>query len=169
MKRHIATSAQRIDGRDEGRPVADVADRPPSAFDGDAGTQPASSPPKLALARVTARMHTLVLTGELNHRSAHALEAEIERVCEDGVSGITLDLSELTYIDPIGVAVIAFRCGFLTRRGYDVAVIPGSRLIHRAFEEAGVADLLSVPDNDVAAPRPSGLVLEHRPRDACAQ
>jgi len=168
MKRHIATSAQRIDGRHKSHRVADVADRPPTAVDGNAGTQPASSPPKLALARVAARMHTLVLTGELNHRSAHALEAEIERVCEDGVSGITLDLSELTYIDSIGVAVIAFRCGFLTRRGYDVAVIPGSRLIRRAFEEAGVADLLCVPDDDVAAPRPSALVLDHRSRDVCA-
>jgi anti-anti-sigma factor len=98
----------------------------------------------LTLAEVDAKpwTHTLVLTGELDRRSAHTLEAEIERLCREGVSGITLDLRELAYIDPIGVAVIAFRCGHCKRRGCDFALIPGRPSIQRAFERAGVSDSL---------------------------
>lgn len=87
-------------------------------------------------------MHTLVLIGDLNRASAHTLEAEIERLCEAGTSGITLDLSKLTSIDSIGVAVIAFRSKLCQRRGYDFALIPGPRIIQRAFELAGLTDRL---------------------------
>jgi anti-anti-sigma factor len=121
------------------------------------------------LASVSARTHTLILTGELDGRSALVLEAEIERLCEEGVTGITLDLRELTCIDAIGLAVIAFRCGLCQRRGYDFALIPGSPRVQRAFERAGVAELLPFQREDVAAPRQPTLVLGNRSRDACEQ
>jgi anti-anti-sigma factor len=92
--------------------------------------------------------HTLVPTGELSRRTAHALEVEIERRCEEGVTAITLDLRELTRIDAIGVAVIAFRCDLCKRRGYDFALIPGSEEVQRAFERAGVSELLPFLDGD---------------------
>ena len=57
-----------------------------------------------------ARRHTLSLIGELDQRTARVLDAEIERLCEEDVAGITLDLRELTYIDSTGIAVIAIRC-----------------------------------------------------------
>jgi anti-anti-sigma factor len=98
----------------------------------------------LRLAGVPERTHTLVVTGELHHRSAHALEAEIERLCEEGVTAITLDLRELSYIDSIGIAVIAFRSGLCKRRGHDFAVISGSPVIRRALEQAGVKELESL-------------------------
>jgi anti-anti-sigma factor len=97
---------------------------------------------------VTTRVHTLILTGELDRGSAYAFEAEIERLCEEGVTSITLDLRELTYIDPIGVAVIAFRCRLCQRRGYGFELIPGSRMIQRAFEQAGVAGQLPFKQDD---------------------
>jgi anti-anti-sigma factor len=87
-------------------------------------------------------MHTLVLIGELDRVSAHTLEAKIEQLCESGTGGITLDLSRLTYIDATGVAVIAFRSRLCQRRGYEFALIPGSWLIQRAFELAGLVDHL---------------------------
>jgi anti-anti-sigma factor len=89
-----------------------------------------------------AGMHTLVLIGELDRVSAHTLEAEIEQLCESGTGGITLDLSRLSYIDATGVAVIAFRSRLCQRRGYEFALIPGSWLIQRAFELAGLLDNL---------------------------
>jgi anti-anti-sigma factor len=87
-------------------------------------------------------MHTLVLLGELDHASSHRLEAEIERVCETGVDGITLDLSGLTYIDATGVAVIVFRSRLCQRRGHAFALVPGGPFVQRAFETAGVSDCL---------------------------
>jgi anti-sigma B factor antagonist len=111
--------------------------------------------------------HTLTLTGALDHHSAHELESEIERLCDEGVTSITLDLRELTYIDSVGVAVIAFRCGLCKRRGYDFAVIPGSRLIQRAFEQAGVTNLLPFEQDSVSPPRMPAMALRDRPRDGC--
>ncbi|TMK99776.1 MAG: STAS domain-containing protein [Actinobacteria bacterium] len=102
----------------------------------------ASGRPNLKLAGVSAWTHTLNLTGELNHRSAHILEAEIERLGEEGVDGIILDLRGLRGIDATGVAVIAFRCELCKRRGNDFALIRGPHSIHREFERAGVAERL---------------------------
>jgi anti-anti-sigma factor len=138
MKRHLRTSTVTIDKqRSTGPPVdsvktiARLAEQAVSAGEGS-----------LVLRSVSPWTHTLVLTGELTHRSAHALEVEIERLCEEGVTGITLDLRELTYIDSTGVAVIAFRSGLCEKRGYEFTMIPGSLTVQRAFERAGVADLL---------------------------
>jgi anti-anti-sigma factor len=104
----------------------------------------------LALASANVWTHTLILTGELNRRSAHTLEAEIEHLCEEGVTGITVDLRGLTHIDWTGVAVIAFRCNLCKKRGHDFGLIPGSPVIQRAFEQAGLLDALPFQNDDVA-------------------
>jgi anti-anti-sigma factor len=93
------------------------------------------------------RAHTLILTGELSHDCAHQLEAEIERLCADGVTEITLDLRGLARIDSIGVAVIAYCCGLGERRGYELSLIAGNGSVHRAFERAGVLELLPFQSN----------------------
>lgn len=84
------------------------------------------------------RAHTLILTGELDSGSAPVLEAEIERLCEEGVTALTLDLSELRRIDSIGATVIAFRSKLCRSRGCDLVVIPGTVVVRRALERAGV-------------------------------
>jgi anti-anti-sigma factor len=98
-------------------------------------------------------VHMLSLTGELTLRSAHTLEVEIERLFEDGVTSITLDLRQLTYIDPIGVAVIVFRCRLCKRQGHGIRLIPGPPPIQRAFEGAGVIDELPFQVDELAARR----------------
>lgn len=102
------------------------------------------------LTTVDAWHHTLVLTGELTHRSAHALEVELERLCDEGVTDITLDLHELEAIDPVGVAVIAFRSALCEKRGYGFGLTPGSRAIQRAFEQAGVLGTLPFREQEVS-------------------
>jgi anti-anti-sigma factor len=102
---------------------------------------------------VSVRMHTLVLTGELTHRTAHTLEVEVERLFEDGVSAIALDLRQLTHIDPTGVAVIAFRCRLCKRQGNRIVLVPGPELIQQAFVEAGVLDELPFQEDELAARR----------------
>jgi anti-anti-sigma factor len=118
---------------------------------------------------VNPRAHTLVLTGELTHHSAHALEVEIERLCEEEVTSITLDLRQLRHIDSIGAAVISFRCGLCQRQGYGFALIPGSRPIQRAFERAGMINLLPFQDDEVAARRLRAATPAQRSRDGCEQ
>jgi anti-anti-sigma factor len=118
----------------------------------------------LVLTSVNTWNHTLILTGELTHRSAHALELEIERLCEEGVTDITLDLRELTGLDPVGVAVIAFRCGLCEKRGYGFRLIRGSQSVQRAFEHAGVLGMLPFEDGGEADSRLGAL--GHRSLDA---
>jgi anti-anti-sigma factor len=153
MERHHMTMAGSVCTRSEDDAIASLASQTRTAFNDN-------QPPQLALGKtglvptsMRRRMHTLILTGSLDRGSVHELEAEMERLCEEGVSGITLDLRELTYIDAIGVAVIAFRCGLYERRGYDFALIAGSRVIQRAFEHAGVSELLPFRDPEEETPR----------------
>lgn len=94
------------------------------------------------LRSVASWTHELMLEGELTHRTAHALEVEIERLCEQGVTAITLDLRKLVAIDRVGVAVIAFRWRLCERRGYGFELIPGSRRVQREFVRAGVDTML---------------------------
>jgi anti-anti-sigma factor len=169
MKRHqlaAAASVASVSSRSESGVAPSIVTPTRSAVS-EPLSQPDSGESGFVPASVPARTHTLILTGELNRASAHALEAEIERLCEEGVTGITLDLRELSYIDSIGVAVIAFRCGLCERRGYDFAVIPGSRLIQRAFEQAGVINLLPFAESQVSASRLPAMVLARRPREGC--
>jgi anti-anti-sigma factor len=166
MERHQMAMAASVSSRDEGGAVG-IATQTHTAFNRSTRTRPASSGVSFVPASVSVWTHTLILTGELDRGSAHALEAEIERLFEEGVTGITLDLRELAYIDSIGVAVIAFRCGLCDRRGYDFALIPGSRFIHRAFEQAGVTDLLPFQEDHPATPQLPALVLGHRSVDGC--
>ncbi len=158
MKRQLTASRARAGGRKptpeagEGteRSDASAATRLRTPFSATTSVRPASIERDVALTSVGAWMHTIVLTGELTHRSAHKLEVEIERLCAEGVTGITLDLRELSHIDGIGVAVIAFRSGLCRRRGYEFALVPGSPLMRRAFEHAGVEHLLD--DGESVAP-----------------
>jgi anti-anti-sigma factor len=153
MKRHLTTSTAGIDTRTPGGTPEIRAGRTNTNTERNTRTQPVRSVPRPILRSVDDWGHTLILSGELTHRSAHMLELEIERLCAMGVTEITLDLRQLTFIDSIGVAVISFRCGLCLRQGYGFALIPGSRLIHRAFEQAGVIDLLPFQGDEVRARR----------------
>jgi anti-anti-sigma factor len=168
MERHLTTSTISIRTRNEQGAAGDLAQRASAAFGGGMSGKSVGTEPSSALEGASARAHTVILTGELTHRSAHALEVEIERLCEEGVSSITLDLRQLGRIDSIGAAVIAFRCGLCQRQGYGFSLIPGSRSIQRAFEQAGMIRLLPFQDDEVTARR-LRVVPSQRSRDDCDQ
>ncbi len=151
MKRQETASTVSIDGSKQEGAVGGTAERAsqPSVEHrrGPEG-QREGRKPRLALAAVSERTHTLILSGELTHRTAHALETELELVCAEGVRRITLDLRGLEQMDVIGASVIAFRSGLLKRHGVELALIPGSRQVHRALEQAGVPDLPPLEEED---------------------
>jgi len=154
MKRHHMRMAVSVCTGSDGDPPSDgVANQTQTAYKENRRTLAPereggeARPAPLPVAR---RMHTLVLTGSLDRGSVGQLEAELEQLCEEGVTGITLDLRQLTYIEEIGVSVVGFRCGLYQRRGYDFALIRGPREVQRAFEAAGLSELL--PFVDVPAP-----------------
>jgi anti-anti-sigma factor len=104
--------------------------------------------PHLTLASPPAWRHKLILMGRLDHRSAADLEEEIECLCQEGVTTLTLDLGQLSAIDSAGVNAIAFRGAAYRRRGRDFAVICGSQEISHALAEAGATDLLAPDPED---------------------
>jgi anti-anti-sigma regulatory factor len=126
------------------------------ASDGEANLSVAAhSRPNLTLASTPVWRHRLILTGKLDYRSASEVEEEIECLCQEGVTILTLDLRQLDAIDPIGATVVAFCGAACRRRGHDFAVIPGSRVIHGALSEAGATDLLTLDRNGSVGRRSS--------------
>jgi anti-anti-sigma factor len=137
---------------DRGGPAEAVANRTPSGGGQTSLSETAHARPRLTLASEPVWMHKLILTGKLDHRSASELEEEIECLCEEGVTALTLDLRQLDTIDSTGATAIARRGAVCRMRGHDFAVIPGSRVIHRALAEAGATDLLT-PDPNASVVR----------------
>jgi anti-anti-sigma factor len=117
--------------------------------------------PHLTLVSAPIWRHKLILTGKLDHRSAPELEEEIECLCQEGVTTLTLDLRQLEEIDSAGGKVIALHGAACKRRGQDFAVIAGSHVIHHALTEAGAADLLrSEPNKSIATNRSEGSLSD---------
>ena len=148
MKHHLTLSTASPYARNQGDGLEAVADRA-RASDGEASLSVAvHTRPHLTLASTLVWRHKLILTGKLDYRSAPELEEEIECLCQEGVTILTLDLRQLDAIDSTGATVIAFHGAACKRRGHDFAVIPGSRVIHRALAEAGATDLLALDPNE---------------------
>ena len=138
--------------------------RRPTPRQGSPDGRAAPDASRSSVASVKPWAHTLIVTGELNRRSAAELEAAIDSLFEIGVTGITLDLRELEEIDSVGATVLAFRCGLCERRGYGFAVIPASPEMQAELAAAGVSDLLPGEPDDDAGGRHPALLLGARPR-----
>jgi anti-anti-sigma factor len=149
MKRHLtsSTTSQYARNQDDTAAAA-VADRIRAGDDEIGLSEAADARLRLTLASAPVWRHRLILTGELDYRSAPELEEEIECLCQEGVTTLTLDLRQLDAIDSTGATAIAFRGTSCRRGGHDFAVIPGSRVIRRALAEAGAANLLTPDSNE---------------------
>jgi anti-sigma B factor antagonist len=92
--------------------------------------------------------HTLALSGELDLAEAAGLESMITRLCGDGLKGISLDLSRLTFMDSSGLQAVLHAQQLCREHGYDFLVAPGDGQVLRLFEIAGVIDALPIVDHD---------------------
>ncbi len=109
--------------------------------------------PYLTLASEPVWRHKLILTGRLDHRTVVEFEDEIECLCEEGVTSLTLDLRQLDAIDSVGARAIASHGAACKGRGRDFAVVPGSPVVHRALAEASAESLLAVDPGKTSALR----------------
>ena len=155
MTHHLTSSTASHHARSQSDEAEAASDRA-SAGVGEANLSVAAhSRPHLTLARMPVWRHRLILTGKLDYRSASEVEEEIDCLCQEGVTILTLDLRQLDAIDPTGATVVAF-CGAACRsRGHDFAVIPGSRVVHRVLTEAGATDMLTLDRNSSVVRRSS--------------
>jgi anti-anti-sigma factor len=164
MERHFIGMAVGVNSKN-GDALSSDADQTQTAFDNRPDAPARLREVEFTPARVARRVHTVILAGSLDRGSVCELEAEIERLCDDGVAGITLDLRELTDIDATGVAVVAFRCRLCRRRGYDFTLIRGPRNVQRAFEHAGLSELLPFADEPAPLEEQSPLTEGLRASD----
>jgi anti-anti-sigma factor len=145
MKPHLTSSATTaITNHSGNQNAATQVLAHPVSVDDRAGRAPAvHARPHLTLASAPVWKHKLILTGTLDQRTVVELEDEIECLCEEGVTILTLDLRQLDAIDSVGARTIALRGAACKMRGRDFAVVPGSPVVHRALVEAGAESLLA--------------------------
>lgn len=122
------------------------------------------SRPQLTLATAPAWRHKLILTGRLDARTVAELEDEIECLCEEGVTILTLDLRRLDAMDSVGAKAIACGGAACKRRGRAFAVVPGSPVVHRALAEVGAESWLADGRGERGAFAPAPDAVDGAPR-----
>jgi anti-anti-sigma factor len=90
--------------------------------------------------------HTLQCSGELDLAVAAELETTVLGLCGEGVSGIELDLSQLTFMDSSGLRVVLSAQELCAEHGYDFLVRGGSGQVKRLLELTGTTDVLPLAD-----------------------
>ena len=85
----------------------------------------------------------VALTGELDVATAPRLQRTLARlIADDASSALTLDLSQLTFIDSSGLAAIVYASRLCDRHDCQLSVIRGSDAVHNVFEMTGLAEHL---------------------------
>ena len=151
MTHHLTLSTASRHARNQGDEVEAASNRA-RAGDGEANLSVAAhSGPHPTLASTPVWRHRLILTGKLDYRSASELEEEIECLCQEGVTNLTLDLRPVSS-DSQGLASanlprLRAACGARCSRPADsVRLGP----VMRHVNELGVAvDLESQPSGVV--------------------
>ncbi|MBO4883694.1 MAG: anti-sigma factor antagonist [Clostridia bacterium] len=83
------------------------------------------------------------LSGELDHRRAGELRAELDGLIADpGVRRLVFDLSGLEFMDSSGIGMMIGRYKLMRRRGGSVAVMPGSRRMDRIMQLSGLYEII---------------------------
>jgi anti-anti-sigma factor len=85
--------------------------------------------------------HRLIVTGELDKRSAPDLERALCSFDKERASGLVLDLSRLTSIDLCGVRLVLFARELCEWQGCDFGLVSGPGNMQRVFEPTNVLDL----------------------------
>jgi anti-sigma B factor antagonist len=86
----------------------------------------------------------LSLRGELDVASAGAFIEQLSLVNRSGVAELTVDLSELSYIDPTGLSVLAVEQQRAVASGMSLHIASPSDFVRRMFRITGLLDVLDV-------------------------
>jgi anti-sigma B factor antagonist len=82
-------------------------------------------------------------TGELDLSGAAILQAELDRLADDGdVSGVVLDLRGLAFMDSSGLRLVVLADMQARDVGRRFAIVRGDETVHRVFEITRMSDRL---------------------------
>ncbi len=94
---------------------------------------------------------SLMLVGELDIASVPILHGAVERLHASTTCAVTIDLSELQFIDSTGLAAIVFAGKLCEQRGYRFSLIAGPPSVQRLFELTGLIEVLPFVGRDALA------------------
>ena len=100
---------------------------------------------------VSGSRHTLRLSGALDMASATGLNEALLRLSADGTQAITLDLTNLEFMDSTGLYAILSAKELCQRHEYEFSLIQGPASIRRLFEVTGLLDSLPFQAHGVEA------------------
>ena len=82
-------------------------------------------------------------TGELDLSGAAILQAELDRLAEDGdLGGVVLDLRGLAFMDSSGLRLVVLADMQARDAGRRFAIVRGDETVHRVFEITRMSDRL---------------------------
>ena len=77
------------------------------------------------------------LVGELDLAEVGPLQRELERLCSNGLTELTLDLSELVFLDSTGLHLLMKLRGRCVGQDMSLRLVPGPPSVQRLFEITG--------------------------------
>jgi anti-sigma B factor antagonist len=84
----------------------------------------------------------IALEGRLDTTTAPELEAEL-KTCLDGITDLTLDLTNLDYISSAGLRVLLSAHKTMMKQG-QMKVTNASEIVKEVFEVTGFCDILNI-------------------------
>lgn len=86
---------------------------------------------------------TLELSGELDISTAPALEHELAEIEHENAPRVLIDLTNLSFMDSSGLAVIVRAMDAARRNGYELCIRRGPPQVQRLLQLTGLCDLLT--------------------------
>ena len=83
-----------------------------------------------------------ILVGEVDISNAHYFKRQIEAALNEKKQSITIDLSELTYIDSTGLGVIIGAYGTIKKDGLSVKVLNPRENVKKLLNISGLDKIL---------------------------
>ncbi len=83
------------------------------------------------------------VSGELDAYLAPQVREQVEKALQN-TKWLLIDLSEVTYIDSVGLGIMVGAAKQATEAGGDIAVVASKPAVVRVFEISGTKDLLNV-------------------------
>jgi anti-sigma B factor antagonist len=91
---------------------------------------------------VCGRRHTLILRGELDMMAADCLDAVVCGLLVPGITGISLNIGGLTFIDATGLRALLRLHELCEQKRYEFSITRPRGQVQRLFELTGAADRL---------------------------
>ena len=93
----------------------------------------------------------LTVSGEIDSSSAPVFRAQLEALLDGDASGMTVDLTGVTFLDSAGLCALALAHRRAAARGVALRVLAASRAVIRPLQITGLWALLQVELVDPAA------------------